>query len=191
MGGSFGRIQSSLQWGKQEGNWAVLRRPGRRARRRLPLPYSAPRMSDASTAISAIDTIGNEIHLTAGRRRQQFRCGCTTSASRTVTAGGWGATYDHAHRHQPIRSATLNLTGKFEVSPAWTASMPSPIIAPSKASGRRTAIRRGRSPVQPMLRSCFGDGVTPGEANSTGSSFQTCSRQMRSSRKTSRTFTNT
>src|ERR1700727_2551123 len=23
MGGSFGRIQSSLQWGKQEGNWAV------------------------------------------------------------------------------------------------------------------------------------------------------------------------
>jgi hypothetical protein len=34
MGGSFGRIQSSLQWGKQEGNG--LRRPGRRARRRLP-----------------------------------------------------------------------------------------------------------------------------------------------------------
>ena len=36
MGGSFGRLQSSLQWGKQDRQLGGLRRAGRRARRRLP-----------------------------------------------------------------------------------------------------------------------------------------------------------
>ena len=36
MGGSYGRLQSSAQWGKQVDNFAVLCRAGRGARRRLP-----------------------------------------------------------------------------------------------------------------------------------------------------------
>ena len=85
MGGSFGRVQSSAQWGKQIDNFVGLWRARRTARQRISQFFGIGR-SAASMAMSAtgptaansISTWASPITISARRRR------CRSNCSRTI-----------------------------------------------------------------------------------------------------------
>ena len=155
MGGSFGRIQSSLQWGKQEGNWAV---------------YGALEgvHDDGYRNFGASDVRrfygdigyrydGNEIHLNMGAADNNFGAAATTPVE--LLQQYWGATYT-TPQTSTNQVGYLNLTGKFEVSPTWTIDA----IAHYRAFSQRTQDGNPTG-AQPCTADatllCFGDGVTP------------------------------
>ena len=155
MGGSFGRIQSSLQWGKQEGNWAV---------------YGALEgvHDDGYRNFGASDVRrfygdigyrydGNEIHLNMGAADNNFGAAATTPVE--LLQQYWGATYT-TPQTSTNQVGYLNLTGKFEVSPTWTLDA----IAHYRAFSQRT-LDGNPTGAQPCTADatllCFGDGVSP------------------------------
>jgi iron complex outermembrane receptor protein len=155
MGGSFGRIQSSLQWGKQDGNWAV---------------YGALEgvHDDGYRNFGASDVRrfygdigyrydGNEIHLNMGAADNNFGAAATTPVE--LLQQYWGATYTTPQTSNN-QVGYLNLTGKFEVSPTWTIDA----IAHYRAFSQRTQDGNPTG-TQPCTADatllCFGDGVAP------------------------------
>jgi iron complex outermembrane receptor protein len=155
MGGSFGRIQSSLQWGKQEGNWAVygalegVHDDG----------YRNFGSSDVRRFYGDIGYRydGNEIHLNMGAADNNFGAAATTPVE--LLQQYWGATYT-TPQTSTNQVGYLNLTGKFEVSPTWTLDA----IAHYRAFSQRTLDGNptGAQPCTPdATLLCFGDGVTP------------------------------
>jgi iron complex outermembrane receptor protein len=115
MGGSFGRIQGSTQWGKQIGEWAV---------------YGALegvhddgfRNSSSSDIRRFYGDVGyrydgNEIHLNLGAASNKF--GATAAVPNELLQQYWGAVYT-TPQISTNQVGYLNLTGKFEVSPTWT-----------------------------------------------------------------------
>ena len=155
MGGSFGRIQSSLQWGKQEGNWAVygalegVHDDG----------YRNFGSSDVRRFYGDIGYRydGNEIHLNMGAADNNFGAAATTPVE--LLQQYWGATYT-TPQTSTNQVGYLNLTGKFEVSPTWTLDA----IAHYRAFSQRTLDGNptGAQPCAPdATLLCFGDGVTP------------------------------
>ena len=155
MGGSFGRIQSSLQWGKQEGNWAVygalegVHDDG----------YRNFGTSDVRRFYGDIGYRydGNEIHLNMGAADNNFGAAATTPVE--LLQQYWGATYT-TPQTSTNQVGYLNLTGKFEVSPTWTIDA----IAHYRAFSQRTQDGNPTG-AQPCTADatllCFGDGVTP------------------------------
>jgi outer membrane receptor protein involved in Fe transport len=156
MGGSFGRIQGSGQWGKQIGNWAV---------------YGALEgvHDDGYRNFSPSDVRrfygdvgyrydGNEIHLSMGAADNNFGASATTPIE--LLQQYWGAVYT-----TPQTSANqvgyLNLTGKFEATPTWTIDA----IAHYRAFSQHTQDSNptGTQPCDPPNQRllCFGDGSTP------------------------------
>ena len=115
MGGSFGRLQSSLQWGNQIGNWAVygalegVHDDG----------YRNFSPSDVRRFYGDIGYRydGNEIHLNMGAAQNNF--GAAAAVPIELLQQYWGATYTTPQTVQN-QVGYLNLTGKFEVSPTWT-----------------------------------------------------------------------
>jgi outer membrane receptor protein involved in Fe transport len=115
MGGSFGRVQSSLQWGKQIDNFAVygalegLHDDGFRN-------FSASNVRRFYGDIGARNDQA-EFHLNMGVADNDF--GAATTVPAELLQQYWGATYT-----TPQTSANkvgyANLTGKVEVSPTWT-----------------------------------------------------------------------
>ena len=115
MGGSFGRVQSSAQWGQQIDKFAVygalegLHDNGFRN-------FSA---SDVRRFYGDVGyrNDGNEFHLNMGLADNKF--GATATAPVELLQPFWGATYT-----TPQTSANkvgyVNLTGKVEASPTWT-----------------------------------------------------------------------
>jgi iron complex outermembrane receptor protein len=155
MGGAFGRLQSSLQWGKQEGNWAVygalegVHDDG----------YRNFGTSDVRRFYGDIGYRydGNEIHLNMGAADNNFGAAATTPVE--LLQQYWGATYT-----TPQTSANqvgyLNLTGKFEVTPTWTIDA----IAHYRAFSQRTQDGNptGTQPCDAdSTLLCYGDGSTP------------------------------
>ena len=155
MGGSFGRIQSSLQWGKQDGNWAV---------------YGALEgvHDDGYRNFSSSDVRrfygdigyrydGNEIHLNMGAAQNNF--GASATVPIELLQQYWGATYTLPQTSQN-QVGYLNLTGKFEVTPTWTIDA----IAHYRAFSQRTQDGNPTG-AQPCTADatllCFGDGVSP------------------------------
>ena len=184
MGGSFGRIQSSLQWGKQDGNWAV---------------YGALEgvHDDGYRNFSSSDVRrfygdigyrydGNEIHLNMGAAQNNF--GASATVPIELLQQYWGATYTLPQTSQN-QVGYLNLTGKFEVTPTWTIDA----IAHYRAFSQRTQDGNPTG-AQPCTADatllCFGDGVSP--AN--GLNGQQLSNPFPADAilgETDRTFTNT
>ena len=138
MGGSFGRIQSSAQWGKQIDNLAVygalegMHDNGFRN-------FSA---SDVRRFYGDVGyrNDGSEFHLNMGVADNNF--GATTTVPVELLQQYWGATYT-SPQTTDNRVGYLNLTGKVEATPTWT-------IDGSRMRGRSTskpwtAIRPARS----------------------------------------------
>ncbi len=155
MGGAFGRLQSSLQWGNQIGNWAVygalegVHDDG----------YRNFGTSDVRRFYGDIGYRydGNEIHLNMGAADNNFGAAATTPVE--LLQQYWGATYT-----TPQTSANqvgyLNLTGKFEVTPTWTIDA----IAHYRALSQRTQDGNptGTQPCDAnSTLLCYGDGSTP------------------------------
>lgn len=116
MGGSFGRIQSSAQWGKQiDNNYAVygalegLHDNGFRN-------FS---QSDVRRFYGDVGyrNDGNEFHLNIGLADNHF--GATATAPVELLQQYWGATYT-SPQTTANQVGYFNLTGKVEATPTWT-----------------------------------------------------------------------
>jgi outer membrane receptor protein involved in Fe transport len=155
MGGSFGRIQSSLQWGKQVGDWAVygalegLHDNGFRN-------FS---QSDVRRFYSDIGyrNDGNEFHLNMGLADNNF--GATATVPIELLQQYWGATYT-TPQTTANQVGYLNLTGKVEATPTWTIDG----IAHFRAFSQQ--VQDGNpTGTQPCTADatllCFGNGSTP------------------------------
>jgi len=159
LGGSFGRIQSSAQWGKQIDNFAVygalegLHDDGFRN-------FSA---SDVRRFYGDVGyrNDGNEFHLNMGLADNKFGASATVPVE--LLNQYWGATYT-----TPQTSANqvgyLNLTGKVEATPTWTVEGTAHVRAfnQNMVDGNPT----GAQPcVEPAGLLCFGD---PGSIGTPG-----------------------
>jgi outer membrane receptor protein involved in Fe transport len=115
MGGSYGRIQSSLQWGKQINDWAI---------------YGAfeaihddgYRMFSESNVLRFYGDIGHrtmdsEVHLNIGAANNTFGAAGTSPVELLQTSLAADYTTPQTNFNQV---GYLNLTGRFDVSPTWT-----------------------------------------------------------------------
>jgi outer membrane receptor protein involved in Fe transport len=155
MGGSFGRIQSSAQWGKQVDHFAIygalegLHDDGFRN-------FSA---SDVRRFYGDVgyrnDT--SEFHINMGAADNKF--GATATAPIELLQQYWGATYTSPQTTEN-RVGYLNLTGKIEATPSWTVegSAHVRIFDQNMLDANPTGTRPCAA--DPTLL-CFGDGTTP------------------------------
>jgi outer membrane receptor protein involved in Fe transport len=115
MGGSFGRLQSSAQWGKQVDNFAVygalegLHDDGFRNFS----PSDVRRFYGDAGYRSDV----SEFHLNMGVADNKF--GAATTVPIELLQQYWGATYT-TPQTTANRVGYVNLTGKVEVTPSWT-----------------------------------------------------------------------
>ncbi|MGA2056809.1 MAG: TonB-dependent receptor [Bradyrhizobium sp.] len=155
MGGSFGRIQSSVQWGNQVNDWAV---------------YSAlEAVHDEGYRFFGISNVrrfygdvgyrndGNEFHFNVGAAENQFGAAATTPIE--LLQQNWAATYTTPQTTQN-QVGYLNMTAKVEATPTWTLEG----IAHYRAFTQQTQDGNPTG-TQPCSADaallCFGDGVTP------------------------------
>ena len=154
MGGSYDRIQSSLQWGKQIDNFAV---------------YGALEgvHDDGFRNFSASEIRrfygdvgyryeGNEFHVNMGVARNDF--GATVTVPAELLQQFWGATYT-SPQGSTNQVGYLNLMAKVEASPTWTIEG----IAHVRAFDQKTqdANPTGTQPCADPTLLCFGNDVTP------------------------------
>jgi outer membrane receptor protein involved in Fe transport len=155
MGGSFGRIQSSAQWGKQVDNFAV---------------YGALEglHDDGFRNFSASDVrrfygdVGyrndsSEFHLNMGAADNHF--GATATVPVELLQQYWGATYTTPQTTEN-RVGYVNLTGKVEATPTWTIDGSAHVrIFDQKMLDANPTGTQPCAADSTLL--CFGDGSTP------------------------------
>jgi outer membrane receptor protein involved in Fe transport len=157
MGGSFGRIQSSAQWGKQiDNNYAVygalegLHDNGFRNFS----PSDVRRFYGDVAYRSDV----NEFHLNMGLADNKFGAAATVPVE--LLQQYWGATYT-----TPQTSANqvgyFNLTGKVEATPNWTIEGAAHlrVFSQKTVDGNPTGTQPCAATPPAML--CFGDDTTP------------------------------
>ena len=155
MGGSFGRIQSSLQWGKQADDWAVFGA----VEAAHDEGYRFFGMSNVRRFYGDIGyrNDGNEFHLNMGLADNQFGAAATTPIE--LLQQNWAATYTTPQTTMN-QVGYLNLTGKVEATPTWTIEG----VAHYRAFTQQTQDGNPTG-TQPCTADatllCFGDGVTP------------------------------
>jgi len=115
LGGSFGRIQSSAQWGKQYDQFAVYGALEG-------LHDDGFRNFSASNVRRFYGDVGyksdtSEFHLNMGAADNNF--GATATAPIELLQQYWGATYT-SPQTTTNRVGYVNLLGKVEATPAWT-----------------------------------------------------------------------
>ena len=155
MGGSFGRIQSSAQWGKQVDNVAVygalegLHDNGFRN-------FSA---SDVRRFYGDVGTKNDqaEFHVNMGAADNKF--GATATAPVELLQQYWGATYT-SPQITNNRVGYVNLTGKIEATPSWTIEGSAHVRVFDQ--NMLDANPTGTQPcTADTMLLCFGDGSTP------------------------------
>jgi iron complex outermembrane receptor protein len=115
MGGSFGRIQSSAQYGTQIGNFSVYGAlEGVRDNGYRNFSESAIRRFYGDVGYR---TDSSEFHLNVGVAKNNF--GASAAVPVELLQKYWGATYT-TPQTTDNRVAYANLTGKVEVTPTWT-----------------------------------------------------------------------
>ena len=115
MGGSFGRIQSSAQYGKQIGNFSVYGAlEGVRDNGYRNFSESAIRRFYGDVGYR---TDAAEFHLNFGVAKNNF--GAAAAVPVELLQKYWGATYT-TPQTTDNRVAYANLTGKVDVTPTWT-----------------------------------------------------------------------
>jgi outer membrane receptor protein involved in Fe transport len=158
MGGSFGRVQSSAQWGKQVDNFAV---------------YGALEglHDDGFRNFSASDVrrfygdVGykndaSEFHVNMGAADNNF--GATATVPIELLQQYWGATYTTPQTSEN-RVGYVNLTGKVEATPTWTieGSAHVRVFDQKVVDGNPTGTQPCAADSTTL---CFGDGSTPANA---------------------------
>jgi outer membrane receptor protein involved in Fe transport len=152
MGGSFGRIQSSAQWGKQIDNFSVygalegLRDSGFRN-------FSESKVRRFYGDVGH-KTDSSEFHLNVGVAKNNF--GATATVPVELLQNYWGATYT-TPQITDNRVAYANLTGKVEVTPTWTIDGSARVRAfqQKAVDGNPTATQPCAAPNDTLL--CFND----------------------------------
>jgi outer membrane receptor protein involved in Fe transport len=154
MGGSFGRIQGSAQWGQQYGNWAV---------------YGALegvhdngfRNFSPSDIHRFYGDIGyknfdSEFHLNMGAAQDSF--GVTATAPAELLQNYWGSTYT-TPQTTANQVGYVNLLGKVDVAPNWSVegSAHVRLFNQQTQDGNPT----GTQPCTDPTLLCFGDSSTP------------------------------
>jgi outer membrane receptor protein involved in Fe transport len=155
MGGSFGRLQSSAQWGKQFDNFAVYGALEG-------LHDNGFRNFSVSDVRRFYGDVGykndaSEFHLNLGAADNHF--GATATTPIELLQQYWGATYT-TPQTTANRVGYANLTGKIEATPSWTIEGVAHvrIFQQNVVDGNPT----GTQPcgADPTLL-CFGDDVSP------------------------------
>ena len=155
MGGSFGRIQSSAQWGKQIDDFSVygalegLHDNGFRN-------FS---QSDVRRFYGDVGYRheGNEFHVNMGVADNNF--GASATAPVELLQQYWGATYTTPQTTNN-RVGYVNLTGKVEATPTWTleGSAHVRVFDQKVVDGNPTSAQPCAAPSTLL---CFGDDSTP------------------------------
>jgi outer membrane receptor protein involved in Fe transport len=156
MGGSFGRIQSSAQWGKQIDNFAVygalegLHDGGFRN-------FSASNVRRFYGDVGYKNDV-SEFHLNMGVADNNFGAAATVPVE--LLQQYYGATYT-TPQTSTNRVGYVNLTGKVEATPNWTieGSAHVRVFDHKTLDGNPTGTQRCDPPNDTLL--CFGDGATP------------------------------
>jgi len=155
MGGSFGRIQSSAQWGKQVDNFSVygalegLHDGGFRN-------FSAADVRRFYGDVGFKNDV-SEFHVNMGVADNNFGAAATVPVE--LLQQYWGATYTTPQTSRN-RVGYVNLTGKVEATPTWTieGSARVRVFEQKTQDGNPTG-------TQPCAANsallCFGDDVTP------------------------------
>ena len=155
MGGSFGRVQSSAQWGKQVDNFAVYGALEA-------LHDDGFRNFSASNVRRFYGDVGyrndtSEFHVNMGAADNNF--GATATAPVELLQQYWGATYTSPQTTEN-NVGYVNLTGKVEATPTWTLEGSAHVrifdqrIVDANPTGTQPCTA---DPAQ----LCFGDGSTP------------------------------
>jgi outer membrane receptor protein involved in Fe transport len=154
MGGSFGRVQSSLQWGKQIDNYAVygalegVHEDG----------FRNFQTSNVRRFYGDIGTKSDnaEFHVNLGVADNDFGVAATTPNE--LLQQYWGATYT-TPQTTTNKVGYVNFTGKVEVTPTWTIDgvAHARLFNQSTQDGNPTDTQPCADPT--ML--CFGDDSTP------------------------------
>ena len=155
MGGSFGRVQSSAQWGKQYDQFAVYGALEG-------LHDDGFRNFSSSNVRRFYGDVGykndtSEFHLNMGAADNNF--GATATAPIELLQQYWGATYTSPQTTNN-RVGYVNLTGKVEATPTWTvegsahARLFDQNVLDANATGTQPCA------ADPTLL-CFGNGVAP------------------------------
>src|SRR5437588_892456 len=155
MGGSFGRIQSSAQWGKQIDNFSVygalegLRDGGFRN-----FSESTVRRFYGDVGYK---TDSSEFHLNMGVASNNFGAAATVPVE--LLQKYWGATYT-TPQTTANRVGYVNLTGKVEATPTWTIEGSAHVRAFQRnaVDGNPTATQPCAAPSTLL---CFNDDTTP------------------------------
>jgi outer membrane receptor protein involved in Fe transport len=154
MGGSFGRIQSSVQWGKQVDNFAVYGALEG-------LHDNGFRNFSASDIRRFYGDVGyksdrSEFHLNMGVADNKF--GATATVPVELLQQYYGATYT-SPQTSANRVGYVNLTGKFEATPTWTidGNAHVRVFDHDTRDGNPT----GTQPCADPTLLCFGNGSTP------------------------------
>jgi outer membrane receptor protein involved in Fe transport len=155
MGGSFGRIQGSAQWGQQYGNYAVYGAlEGVHDNGFRNFSQSDIRRFYGDIGYKNYDS---EFHLNMGAAQNNF--GATATAPVELLQQYWGATYT-TPQTTANQVGYLNLLGKVEATPTWTieGSAHLRLFNQKIVDGNPT----GTQPcgADPTLL-CFGDDTTP------------------------------
>jgi outer membrane receptor protein involved in Fe transport len=155
MGGSFGRIQSSAQYGKQIDNFSVYGAlEGVRDNGYRNFSESAIRRFYGDVGYR---TDSSEFHLNMGVANNNF--GAAAAVPVELLQNYWGATYT-TPQTTANRVGYVNLTGKVEATPTWTIEGSARVRAfqQKTVDGNPTA-------TQPCLADpsllCFNDDSTP------------------------------
>ncbi len=152
MGGSFGRIQSSAQWGKQIDNFSVygalegLRDGGFRN-------FSELKVRRFYGDVG-YKTDSSEFHLNMGVASNNFGAAATVPVE--LLQKYWGATYT-TPQTTANRVGYVNLTGKVEATPTWTIDGSAHVRAfqHNTVDGNPTATQPCAAPNDTLL--CFND----------------------------------
>jgi outer membrane receptor protein involved in Fe transport len=155
MGGSFGRVQSSAQWGKQIDNFATyVALEG--------LHDDGFRNFSASNIRRFYGDVGvkndqAEFHLNMGAADNNF--GATATVPVELLQQYWGATYTTPQTSEN-RVGYVNLTGKVEVTPTWTIDGIAHlrVFDQKTQDGNPTGTRPCAADATLL---CYGDGSTP------------------------------
>jgi outer membrane receptor protein involved in Fe transport len=154
MGGSYGRVQSSLQWGKQIDNAAVygalegVHDDGFRN-----FSPSNIRRFYGDIGVKGDDS---EFHVNMGVADNDFGAAATVPAE--LLQQFWGATYT-TPQTSTNKVGYINLTGKVDLTPTWTLEgiAHARIFDQSTQDGNPT----GTQPCDDPTLLCFGDSSTP------------------------------
>jgi outer membrane receptor protein involved in Fe transport len=155
MGGSFGRLQSSAQWGKQVDNFSIYGDFEA-------LHDSGFRNFSASNVRRFYGDVGyrndsSEFHLNMGAADNDF--GATATVPVELLQQYWGATYTSPQITEN-RVGYVNLTGKVEATPVWTIEGSAHVrVFDQKLLDANPTGTQPCTADAALL--CFGDGTTP------------------------------